>query len=116
MVCIRDVIPVLLLWQPVSKFFLPVSSRKLHKSYQMSDKINSHVCLINVECLQTLSTKEAIYYGKLRTCACHPLLWSRKRQLYRFSGYFRLHAVIYTVATTKLESSRIILECLTFSP
>jgi len=27
-------------------YFLSLSSRKLHKNYQMSDKINSHICLI----------------------------------------------------------------------
>src|SRR6218665_587496 len=60
------------------------------------------------------STHAGDYIGFF--CACHPPLWSRNRQLYRFSGYFRLHAGIYTVATTKLESSRIRLACRTFSP
>ena len=38
---------VLFPWQPVFEFiYLSFSSRRLHKNYQMSDKINSHICLI----------------------------------------------------------------------
>ena len=48
-------------------FFLLFSSRKLHKNYQMPDKINSHICLmLNVE----KNVHKTIKYG----CQKHHIL------------------------------------------
>src|SRR6218665_463025 len=61
--------PGLFLWQPVFEFiFLSFSSRKLHKNYQISDKINSHICLMLsvyksfIIKRSNMAAKEPIYY------------------------------------------------------
>ena len=54
--------PVLFLWQPVFEF-VSFFSRKLHKNYQISDKINSHIHLM----LSVYkSFQETVKYGKPR--------------------------------------------------
>jgi len=42
-----------------SNLFWSFSSRKLHKNYQTSDKINSHI--VYVECLRTFSSNSQIW-------------------------------------------------------
>jgi len=62
-------------------YFLSFSSRKLHRNYQMSGKINWHICLIlsvykSFQKRSNMAGKEAIHY-KIQLGLKYKCLWRR---------------------------------------